>query len=81
MHFKSTKYPPKIGHTKKPLRITQNHLKSTLKKLTKYLVFKDSKMAFYFWTKPFGACKKKEKTTPSQEGTRIFGALKNKTKS
>jgi hypothetical protein len=27
-------------------------------------------MASYFWTKPFGACKKKG------NGTRIFGALK-----
>jgi hypothetical protein len=30
-------------------------------------------MAFYFWTRPIGACKKKRKTTPNQRG--IFGAL------
>jgi hypothetical protein len=34
------------------------------KKLTKCLVFKHPKMAFYFWTKPFGACKK---TTPNNK--------------
>jgi hypothetical protein len=34
-------------------------------------------MAFYFWTKPFGACKKrKNKTKSRRDGTRIFGALK-----
>jgi uncharacterized glyoxalase superfamily protein PhnB len=39
----------------------QNYLKNALKKLTKYLVFTHPKMAFYFWTKPFGACKITEK--------------------
>jgi hypothetical protein len=34
-------------------------------------------MAFYFWTKTFGACKKGENNTKSRrDGTRIFGALK-----
>jgi hypothetical protein len=63
--------PPKIGHTKKPLGVTQNYAKlfqEHSKKLTKYLVFKHSKVAFYFWTKPFGTCKKKEKQHQIKEG-------------
>jgi hypothetical protein len=37
------------------------NIRKRSKKLTKRLVFTHPKMAFYFWTKPFGACKKKEK--------------------
>jgi hypothetical protein len=54
----------KLGTRKKLLKspkIMQNYLKNALKKLTKYLVFTHPKMAFYFWTKPFGACKITEK--------------------
>jgi hypothetical protein len=52
--------PPKIGHTKKPLKshkIMENYLKERPKKLTKYLVFTHPKMAFYFWTRTFGVLK------------------------
>jgi hypothetical protein len=69
-------FSKKIGHMKKPLKITQNHANLShehSKKLTTYRVFRHSKMAFYFWTRPIGACKKKRKTTPNQRG--IFGAL------
>jgi hypothetical protein len=44
----------------------QNYFKNAPKKLTKYLVFTPPKMAFYFWTKTFGACKKKEKEKQHQ---------------
>jgi hypothetical protein len=55
----------------------QNYFKSTLENLTKYLAFKHPKMASYFWTKPFRACKKRKNKTKSRwNGTRIFGALK-----
>jgi hypothetical protein len=75
MHTKSTR-PPKIGHKKKSFK-SQNNAKlpqERPKNLTKYLVFKHPKMAFYFWTKPFGACKKKGKTRPNQGGM-VLGYL------
>ena len=49
--------PPKIEHTKKTVKISQNNAKlyqERPKKLTKYLVFTHPKMAFYFWTRAFG---------------------------
>jgi hypothetical protein len=45
----------------------QNYLKSALKNLQNTYVFKHPKIAFYFWTKPFGTWKK-GKTTPNQGG-------------
>jgi hypothetical protein len=42
----------------KTVEISQNNAKlpqERPKKLTKYLAFKHPKMAFYLWTKPFGA--------------------------
>jgi hypothetical protein len=52
--------PPKIGHTKKTVKISQNNaklLQERPKKLTKYLVFTHPKTAFYFWTRTFGVLK------------------------
>jgi hypothetical protein len=51
----------------------QNYLKiqEHPKKLTKYLVFKHLKMAFYFWIKPIVACK-----TLNQGGMVLLGTRK-----
>jgi hypothetical protein len=64
------------------LKISQNNAKlpqERPKNLTKYLVFEQTKMTFYFWTKPFGAFKKKEKQYQMKDGwyQRIW-RLKNK---
>jgi hypothetical protein len=58
----------------------QNYFKSTLENLTKYLAFKHPKMASYFWTKPFRACKKKEKQDQIKvEWHQDIWRLKNRT--
>jgi hypothetical protein len=65
------------------LKISQNNAKlpqERPKNLTKYLVIEQPKMTFYFWTKQFGACKKKkEKQYQIKDGwyQRIW-RLKNK---
>jgi hypothetical protein len=57
----------------------QNYLKSALKKLQNTYVFKHPKMAFYFWTKPFGTWKKRKNNTKSRrDGTRVFEVLKTR---
>jgi hypothetical protein len=56
------------------LKISQNNAKlpqERPKNLTKYLVFEQPKMTFYFWTKPFGACKKKKGKTIPNEGRMV----------
>jgi hypothetical protein len=62
MHPKSTEIS--IDHKNwaqgKTVKISQNNAKlpqERPKRLTKYLVFTHPKTVFYFWTKPFGACK------------------------
>jgi hypothetical protein len=65
------------------LKISQNNAKlpqERPKNLTKYLVFEQPKMTFYFWTKQFGACKKKRKnnTKLRTDGTSVFGVLKTR---
>jgi hypothetical protein len=42
-----------------------------------YLVFKHSKRAFYFWAKPFGACKKRKKQDQMKEGWYCFSEGKD----
>ena len=72
--------PPKIGHTKKPLKspkIMQNYLTSTLKNLQHTMFLDTPKCLFTSGPEHLAHAKKKRKTTPNQRG--IFGALQNKT--